>query len=208
MSTSVLVHAIDMNTAYMYKYRKITYAVIVTKGGCMQAQFSWGATRFVILIGTIAIKIARPRPFRALSRLLEHWVNGEVRIRLLTFAENPYLAIIRYIFSGIIANHNEHQLWQEFPRRFLVPTICSFGWLVNVQERGTSISHEELDASHPFRGLLEDMPLELIGDMTKAENFCRYKGRICLTDYGSEQAFAFFILPQPQSVVRAIMARG
>ncbi|MDO8728732.1 MAG: hypothetical protein Q7K26_02435 [bacterium] len=176
----------------------------------MQIQFSWGATRFVILIGTIAIKIARLRPFRGLQRLLEHWINGEVKERLLTFAENPFLAGIRYIFSGIIANRNERRLWQEFPRRFLIPTLYSFGPLINIQKRGEKISQEELDASHPFQGFLEGMPPKLIADMTRATNFCRYKGRICLVDYGNDEALAFFLLPQPSDATLTLvnMARN
>lgn len=139
----------------------------------MRIQFSWGATRFVTLVGIVTIKVPR---FSAL-------------------------------LTGIRANRNEYRLWQEFPRRFLIPTLYSFGWLINIQERGESINQEELDASHPFQGLLEDMPSNLIADMTRATNFCRYQGRICLADYGSDEVLAFFLLPQPQSVILAIMAQ-
>ncbi len=174
----------------------------------MRIQFAWGATRFVILVGTVAIKIARPRPFRALRRLIKYQMSGEVRARLLTFAEDPFLAGFSYIFSGILANRNEYRLWRESPRQFLVPTLYSFGWLVNVQSRGESISREELEADHPFRTLLVGKPLKFTGDMMKAAYFCRYEGRECLLDYASYVMLAFFSRPQSHDVTLVDVARN
>lgn len=173
----------------------------------MRLQFSWGATRFVVLVGAVAIKIARPRPFRALRRLIKYQMSGEVRARLLTFAEDPFLAGISYIFGGVLANRNEYRLWQESPRHFLVPTLYSFGWLINVQRRGESITQEDLEAGHPFRTLLVDKSPRYAGDMTKAANFCRYEGRVCLLDYGSYETFTLFSRPQSNNVTLANVAR-
>lgn len=174
----------------------------------MRIHFSWGGTRFVILIWTVAIKIARPRPFRALRRLVEHWMNGEVRARLLTFAENPFLAIIRYIFSGIIANRNEYRLWQESRHNFLVPTLYSFWYLINIQKRGESISQKEFITSHPLKKLLAGKSPAFVNDMTQAENFCRYEGQVSLLDYGSDETFALLSLPQSSGTTAlANMAR-
>lgn len=173
----------------------------------MRLEIAWGATRFVILVGTVAIKIARPRPFRALRRLIKYQMSGEVRARLLTYAEDPFLAGFSYIFSGILANRNEYRLWQESPRHFLVPTIYSFSWLINIQRRGKSISQEELEDNHPFRTLLVGKPLKLTGDMTKAANFCRYDGRVCLLDYGSYEMLALFSRPRSHETALASVAR-
>ena len=173
----------------------------------MRIQFAWGATRFVILVGAVAIKVARPRPFRALRRLIKYQISGEVRARLLTFAEDPFLAGFSYIFSGILANRNEYRLWQESPRHFLVPTLYSFCWLINVQRRGKPISQEELDSNHPFPALLVGKPLKFAGDMMKAANFCRYEGRVCLLDYGSYDVLTFFSRPQSHDVTLADVAR-
>src|SRR3989344_3210630 len=173
----------------------------------MRIQFAWGATRFVILVGAVAIKVARPRPFRALRRLIKYQISGEVRARLLTFAEDPFLAGFSSIFSGILANRNEYRLWQETPRHFLVPTLYSFCWLINVQRRGESVSQEELRVGHPFRVLLEGRSPGFVGDMTKTANFCRYEGRVCLLDYGSYDVLTFFSRPQSHDVTLADVAR-
>ena len=157
---------------------------------------SWGATRFVILIGSVAIKIARPRLFRALQRLYYHQRRGEVREKLLAIANNPVVAIVKFLCAGIIANRNEYRLWHESPRQYFVPTLFSFGWLVNVQLRGTHVRPEELEIDHPFRALLERRSPGFIADMTKPANFCRYEGRVCLADYGSQETFICFSRPQ------------
>jgi len=169
----------------------------------MRLQFSWGTTRFVILVGTVAIKFARLRPFRALYRLAKHQMNGEVRVKLVKFDGRPFIGGIKYIFAGIIANRNEYRLWHTSPRYFLMPTLYSFGGgLVNVQELGKSISQEELDVSHPFQEILAGMPPEFVYDMTRSANFCRYKNRTCLVDYGSEETFILFLRPQSRDAYR------
>jgi hypothetical protein len=159
----------------------------------MRISFSWGATRFVLLIGGVVIKIARlPNPFRSLLRLIEHQKNGEVRERLLVFGCNPLTGAVTYLFYGVVANRLEAALWQESHNEHLVPTRFSLFGIMNLQDRGESITQEELDASHPFRTLLRSIPTDTDHDLEKAENFCRYKGHICLADYGSKAALVLF----------------
>lgn len=164
-------------------------------------RFSWGTTRLVVLVGPVVIKVARIRLFRMIRRLVEHWVNCKVRVRLHAFAENPFIAGLKYICAGTIANWSEYRLWQDSPQSFFVPTIWSFGGIVNLQKRGASVSQAELNTSHPFKERLATMPEDLLRDLTKAANFCRYEERICLFDYGGKETFAYFYRPKPRKEI-------
>lgn len=55
----------------------------------MRFSWGWGTTRFVVLIGTVAIKVNRPRPIWVLRRLIQYWVTGVACSRLLAYAEDP-----------------------------------------------------------------------------------------------------------------------
>lgn len=170
----------------------------------MQLQFSWGATRFVVLVGPLAIKFARFRVLWMAKRLFHHMKTGEVKVKFRHQVENPVLATSN-IFAGVIANRIECELWRMSPRSSMVPTLFSFGGLVNVQWCGQTITEDELAASHPFREHLADMTPRLKHDMRKVTNFCHYEGRVCLADYGDEELLVFFSDPHPQD---AILAAG
>lgn len=154
-------------------------------------RFSWGATRFVVLVGPWAIKIARFRPFRMVGRCITHLLHGEAREKIAPFSTNPFVAAFKYVFSGPLVNWSEYRLYQDSPRSFLVPTIYSLGGFVNFQKRGTKVTQAELDFGHPFRPFLAEMPRQDVEDMTKAENFCWYEGHICLCDYGGREGANF-----------------
>lgn len=161
-------------------------------------RISWGTTRFVVLVGTVAIKMVRPRPLWVLRRLARYLITGVAPKRLLAYADNPLESAAKHLFAGVAVNRREYRLWQEFPHHFMVPTLYSLRGIVNIQMRGQAISEEELALSHPFRSSLKGMTPDAIGDMVKAMNFCRYEGHICLLDYGSEDTFALFSQPEIQ----------
>ena len=160
-------------------------------GGDMP-HISWGMTRFVILVGPVAIKIARFRIMWIPKRFLHFVKSREVGTKIAYQARNPRLAF-NNIFAGLIANRNEYLLWQKSHRHFLVPTLYSLlGGVINIQRRGERVSAEELIAAHPFRELLAGMPSPIAYDMTKAVNFGKHEGRICLVDYGGETTGELF----------------
>ena len=153
---------------------------------------SWGGTRFVVLIGPLAIKFARIRPFRAICQLVRHSTRkGEVARRLRKWSKSPMMGVIRYLSMGIISNHQESCLWRECRRDYMVPTIFSLAGLINVQWRGSRLSQEELDREHPFAHELVGLDAETIHDLIKVENFCRLRGKVCLADYGSDETFLY-----------------
>lgn len=160
-------------------------------------QFSWGTTRFVVLVGPIAIKIARIRPLRMVQRFIKHQINGEVKAKMCHFSENPFIAAVKYVFAGPFVNWSEYRLYQSSLEPFFVPTNWSFGGMVNIQRRGTAVTQEELDAHHPFGKMaLEEMPEVMRKDMTRADNFCWYDGHLCLIDYGGKEVFTYFWRPK------------
>src|SRR3989344_1991017 len=107
----------------------------------MKIEVAWGTTRVVVLVGNVVIKIARFRVLWIPGRLCFHLKNGGVRARIKRQIRNPAIAA-RNIFAGVCANWNEYRMWKRSPRSFLVPTLFSFGGLMNIQYRGERITSE------------------------------------------------------------------
>lgn len=155
-------------------------------------RFSWGVTRFVVLVGPIVIKFARIRVLWVLRRLLVHLKTGQIQAKAAHQAKNPGLAM-RNIFAGILANRFEHRMWRATKHEMFVPTICTLFWIVNIQWRGSAVSPTELESNNPFTHSLHGpMPEFLIDDITKPANYCWYEGRLRLCDYGYEGMLHLF----------------
>lgn len=163
---------------------------------------SWGFTRFVVLVGDYAVKIARPRPWQVLRRLIRHAIQGNVRARLTERYGSPFVGGLRYLFLGVLANTIENTLWREVGESWMVPTLWSCG-IVNIQKRGRPISLHELDTEHPFRSELVLMPEEMREDLSSVKNFCRLDGRVLLCDYGS-LALEAWLAPARSVKVKAL----
>lgn len=153
---------------------------------------SSGTTRFVILIGPIAIKFAKIHVLRSIYRLFCYSATGVASERLQKHAQNPFIAGLKYFFDSLITNWNEWMVWTASPECFMAPTFFSFFGIVNIQKRGTPVTQAEVDANHPFRHLLWNESLDFVFDMTQAPNFCKIDGRICIVDYGSKESFRLF----------------
>ncbi|MBX4206530.1 hypothetical protein KW784_01965 [Candidatus Parcubacteria bacterium] len=149
-------------------------------------RFSFGATRFVVLIGPFAVKIARIRIVWALVRIYVHLRNREIGKKAVREVSNPRTALGK--ICGIPSNHRESILWETTMSPRLVPTLWSCG-LINIQSRGERVSQEELDREHPFPGLIAGLPEEEVADLLIAHNFCRFRGEVRLHDYGQEKDF-------------------
>lgn len=125
-------------------------------------------------------------------RLIECGRSGEVATTLGKYNSHPLVAITRYILAGFIANRQEFAIWRSVGGKPLMPTLFSFGGFLTIQRRGEPVSADELMAEHPFRGSLESCGPDVLIDLLKAENFCRYEGSIRLLDYGGLWAPEFF----------------
>ena len=157
----------------------------------MYIECRFGATRFVVLVGKVALKFPRVRPLHSLLRLFCHMRNKEVSKKLQSHGQTPIVGGLRYVFGGIVANWNEHRVWKNFAYDILAPTWFSLFGLVNVQRRGTEVDQQELDLRNPFLPYLDRIDSDLERDITNSRNFCRLNRRIIIHDYGSDKCLHF-----------------
>ncbi len=146
-------------------------------------QIAWGGTRFVILCGDRAYKVARIRPFRILRQLVVHSLRGEVSHKLRRFGDAKMSAGFKYVLGGIIANKDEFCNWSRHQTYDLARVVSvHFGGLLLIQEKGEPISGDEAPLAH-----------RLWGSVLAAENgnvsqavaqFARFGNTIKLIDFG------------------------
>jgi hypothetical protein len=151
----------------------------------MQLQFAVGGTRFVILIGAWAIKIARPRPLRSVRTLCHSLQERNVASRLAKHDANFLTACIRYVFPGIFANFTESRFSETYLHPQIEPVVFSFLGLVNVMSRGKPVRPEELSLC-PFQDLSERVgEIPDLRWLLRADQFARFGNEIRLIDYGN-----------------------
>lgn len=146
-------------------------------------QFAYGSTRFVILTERYAFKIARFRPLRPFVRLVELLLKKQVKVNLEKHHSNHFLAAIKYLGAGLVANRTEYRLYKKHGNKFLVPTLYSFCWIVNIQNRGEAISESEAK-SHYLWNFFNGMTTSLAADIQQKKQYCLLDGNACLADYG------------------------
>lgn len=147
--------------------------------------FAYGWSRWVLLIGNIAIKVPRLRPFRWISRFFFWKCKGKVRERLvMQFKSHPLIGAWRYLGHGVIANIIEYRIYQKFPDLPVAPTLFSFFGLINIQVRGNPIKRTP-SSDCPFRIFSKLYPD--CGDLVDIKNFAEIDGRIVLIDCGSRK---------------------
>jgi hypothetical protein len=146
---------------------------------------TYGATRFVLLTGNKAIKIARFRPIRLMFRVMVLPLSSKRnRDRFYEKYGTGLLTAIRnYLFVGLVANRIEYEYYKKHRDLRVMPTQKQFlRGLITVQDRGTRVSNIELSEEYPFTSL---DPSTLCPEMLKAVQFCRNsQGRIVMVDYG------------------------
>lgn len=69
---------------------------------------TWGTTRYVILIGPIAIKIVRTRPLWVLLKIVDYYIHGTPSPRLCEYSDSPIRSGFTHLFAGILANRHEY----------------------------------------------------------------------------------------------------
>jgi hypothetical protein len=147
-------------------------------------KFAYGATRWVILTDRYAIKIARIRPLRPFIRLFEHFSRGQVGEKLQAFDANPFIAGMKYLLAGVVANRLERIYYKKYGGELLMPTVFTFLWIVNVQPRGEPASEAQARTHHFFK-LLDGTPNR--EDFLEVHQYCTIEGRVLLVDYGRKE---------------------
>lgn len=145
----------------------------------MQLGFTYGTTRWVLLIGPYAIKVARFRPLRPFIKLFTALQKQEVRQSLHKHDKSMIRAALKYLFAGIYANRIEHHLYRKYKSDHLIPTLFTICWIVNVQVRGDPIT--DVDVGTP---LFKKMRVGPNDDLMDPRQWCSLKGTMKLVDYG------------------------
>ncbi len=155
-------------------------------------QFMYGCTRWVILTKNYAVKIARFRPIRPFIRLFYLLKRGEAVEKLEQHDPNLIKAVLKYIGSGILANRNERRLYEKYNDKFLVPTLFTFFWLVNIQRRGEPSGEKEMHC-HYLWDILKGTSTPLTEDILQPKQFCVIDGITYLADYGNKDLEGVFV---------------
>lgn len=149
-------------------------------------RLTWGATRFVILIGTKAIKIARIPIARPIIRLVRGFFRDhDLKERLANHDPRFAMAVLKYFACGFIANRLELEISQTHAHLPIARTRHSYLWgLVNVQERGVPAWHVDL-RDHYFTRILPKG--ELANEILMHRQFCVIDNAVLLADYGNPE---------------------
>jgi len=149
--------------------------------------FKYGATRWVVLTKRYAIKIARVRPIRPFIRLLQLLQEGGVMENLEKHDSNLIKSVLKYLGAGLRANRIEYRFYKKYGlHNDLVPTLFSFCWIINVQQRGEPCGEKEVH-KHPLWQILGNpLFVEAAADLGQPKQFCVINSRIYLADYGQE----------------------
>lgn len=144
-------------------------------------KFSYGRTRFVILAGNKAIKIAMiPLLIYFIRDMLKFFLPDKRRKFLSRNRTQIYKISISYIFQGIIVNNNEYKYWRDNRDERVVPVLRRYlGGLIIMQTRG----EEVLD-----QGFVNPLGSQFV-EAGKSEQFCRIEGKLKLADYGETETY-------------------
>lgn len=147
--------------------------------------FTSGDSRYVILVGSFAIKIARFRPIHCIRRFFQTRSQGVFADKLGTYHRNRLVAGIKYVCIGIVANLCERRLYRHCPDLRIAPTLCSLMGLINIQIRGEPVSFSD-SSQFPFQDIPLTVKSDYVGDLLLAKQFARFPDGIRLVDYGNE----------------------
>ncbi len=140
-----------------------------------------GATRIVILIGNMAIKIGKVRILRFTLRMISFPFSKYQRNRFYQkYGDAFWKAARQDILFGVLANRNEYRYYQETRDKRVVPTLKLFlGGLVVIQEKG-----KEVDTC-----FLSNIPFIQLhpAEMGSTNQFCVLHDSILLADYGHSE---------------------
>ncbi len=146
-----------------------------------------GNTRLVVLAGPFAFKIAKIRLRYPLQRAIDICKAKKASEKFAEWRrerdQGIASVIVRAVFGGIYANLAERRRFLEHPDAELVPTLLTFGGLVNVQKRGNNIDDLAIN-SHP---LLRSITVSTVlgQDLSRPEQYCTIDGKLLLADYGN-----------------------
>ena len=153
----------------------------------MYINIKYGHDRFVILIGGVAIRIARFPLVRFIARLaINIFHEGKHKDFVKKFGEEPLSAAWGYMTRGLLANKLEFSYSQtnQHDTRVMLTTQSFFGGWINIQPRGTPICRAEFE--------LSSCPLDdRFVEARKWPQFVHHlkTGQLILFDYGDRGTY-------------------
>jgi hypothetical protein len=152
---------------------------------------AYGNTRFVILSGTRAIKIARPRPLFALSRIWQIISQPERREHFRErYAKSSPHSVWRDFWIGVGINRNEYDYYQRSHDPRVMPTehLLLSGFII-IQLRGEPIV--DIDLIEPPHH--DEKFQEEIREIFSIRQYQRNPktGCVVLVDYGRPRLIEF-----------------
>lgn len=150
-------------------------------------RFRYGSSRFVLLVGPYAIKIARFPIFFGIYRIIVWRREGILKEKIAANAAAPLNGMAKLLLSGICGNLREYRISRAYPGLPVAPTLRTFCGLVNVQRRAEPFLENEdrLEKIHPFAWL--DDQSRYNSDIHRGDQFGWVDRRLVLIDYGSAQ---------------------
>lgn len=152
-------------------------------------KFKKGKDRLVSIFPALGIAIKFPiirflAVIRASCRQIR---NGDWKLlrKSWSFSVKSQRGLKGVLLRGLLANWREYRFYQRTKNPFLQPTYFSFYGLVNVQQVGEPCLIRDQDL---WRQLLDLTMNEVWADahhFSNPENFCFYKGKLRMHDYGS-----------------------
>ena len=143
-----------------------------------------GKTRLVILIGPYALKIARLGLSYTLHRAFEILRSGQTREKIVEWSDKNLSIrdiLCETLLIGIVSNKKEYHRSRNHSDLGLMPTLWTFFYLVNVQQRGDPVA-DETRLNHPLLRLLPGYE-HFRSDIDRPEQYCWHGRQLLLVDY-------------------------
>jgi hypothetical protein len=167
------------------------FKLLVWLGILPQPVVKYGTSRIVWIFPKFAVKFPK-MDIKKLCKLI--WGNRKswtwVKI-FLTSKSDSFPVTLPHIVKVLLENWSEYIFFlknRNLP--FLFPTHFSFFGFFNITPIGENLLEEFHDPfinkKNPYVGFINVIFLQKdLHHFYNYENFCRYKGRICIRDYGS-----------------------
>jgi hypothetical protein len=146
-----------------------------------------GATRIVLLCNNVAIKIARPRIFGYIFRMLFlPFASKRNKENYYKTYGSPLKSWSKYILYGFQANYTEHTYSTKYkdidPDIVPIHSVYLRGWII-VQKMGLEVSPILFKKRNPFKRIRRRISNESKG----IHQYVFWNNRVCLADYGATE---------------------
>lgn len=144
-------------------------------------RISCGKTRLVVLIGDRALKFARIRPLRFVSRLALMCFSKYQRQRFCEkYGSKFMVAVFNDVCAGLVANRHEYRYYRRTKDVRVMPVLqMRWGGLLIVQRRGEPVDTKDIEADPRI------VRIATLCDLDHPRQFARSADqRIRVIDYG------------------------